>query len=302
MRLSVVSVCLNDAKVLPLFLDNMETWETRDLHYVVADNGSSDGSPEMILERFPAVDIVRMDLNRGTTGGYNRALERVREKGSEYVLFLALDVLLAPDCLRVLTSLLEERPEIGAAGPVLFKSNDRSLVECMGFRIAYDWSYVPYLGGRRESMDMPETVDVDYIDGGTALFRMSALDRAGSLDESLFMYGEDVDICLRLRKQGYRIAAASRARAWHRHTEILLASGRVQPYQVYYLHRNRGYIVAKHASGAGKLAYYLGVLARLPRHLAFYLARQRNARLARIHLEALWHGLTKRMGKTNYVQ
>jgi hypothetical protein len=301
-RIAVVSVCLNDEKVLPLFLANMQMWENANFHYIFVDNGSSDCSLDLVRSRLEAVTIIKLCRNLGTTGAYNYGIRRAQEMGADYALLLALDVLLAPECLWILINEMDAHPDIGAIGPILLKSHDKGLVECMGFTINRDRSFSPNFGAQRELLSLPATLDTDYIDGGTSLFRMSALEKIGLLDERLFMYNEDVDICLRLKHQGYRIVATAKTRAWHRHSEIRMADPRPRPYQVFYQLRNQVYLVKKHSPRTERLLYYLGLIRRMPRQLAYFAVREHSMFLAAVYLEALWHGLTDRMGKTKYVQ
>jgi len=293
---------MNDERVLPLFLDNMHTWTYPDIHHILVDNGSRDGSLELVRSLEPGTTIIELNQNLSTTGGYNHGIRRVQELNAEYVMLLALDVLLAPDCLKILVDEMDAQPDIGAIGPILFKSHDRELVECMGFAMNRERSFGPNFGGQREPLCLPATLDTDYIDGGTSLFRLSALEQVGLLDERLFMYGEDVDICLRLKQQGYRVVATSKTRAWHRHTEIRMADPRPRPWQVFYQHRNQLYLARKHGSPTEQRAFCWGVIRRMPRLLAYYAIRQRSLRLAAVYLEALLHGLLGKMGKTKYVQ
>lgn len=280
----------------------MREWNNLQYNYIFIDNGSRDRSLELVRQGCPDAIIVKMSENRGTTGAYNHGIRLAQEIGAQYIQLLALDVLLPSDCLSVLTEEMAADPKIGAIGPILFRSHDRGQIECMGFHKLADWSFRPNYGGRSEPLPLPAMLDVDYIDGGTALFRVSALRQTGLMDERLFMYCEDADMGLRLKKSGYKVIATAKTRAWHRHQEIQIEEGRQKPFQVYYLHRNQVYLAKKHATCSEKLLFYGGVLRRFPRLAAYFLFRQKSVRLAWIHLEALWHGLSGKMGKTKYVQ
>jgi GT2 family glycosyltransferase len=301
-RIAVISVCMNDGAVLPQFIENIRKWDAPQYHHIFVDNGSSDSSICLLRRHFPDATIVESSVNVGTTGAYNIGIRVAQAKGIEYIQFLAVDTLLAPICLRTLVAEMERCPQIGAIGPILFKSHDKRLVECMGFKINKDWTFHPCYGGRREPLNFPDMLDVDYIDGGSALFRASALAKTGLLNEQLFMYGEDVDICLCLKRKGYRVIATGKARCWHRHSEIRRADPRPRPYQVFYEHRNQFYLARRNKDRIDKSAFYLGLLKRLPRKIAYFVVREHSSRLAWIYLESLWNGLNCRMGKTKYVQ
>ena len=301
-RVTIISVCLNNEKVLPLFLDQMQKWSYTDFHYILVDNGSRDHSVEMVRSRIGNASIIELGQNLGTTGGFNRGFEETRRWGAEYVMWLSPDVLLAPDCLGLLVDELDRQPKVGAVGPVLFKSHDLSLVESAGFTVdRRDWSIYANYGGQREPLTITPTLYADYIDGGTTLFRLSALEKVGLLDEVLFMYSEDLDMCLRLREAGYEVVVVSKARAWHRHTEIRQEDQDPRPYEVYYMYRNLTYLVRRRAPSSERRAYYARLLRQLPKFLGYFFICKKSPQLALVYVEALLHGLTGRMGKTRYV-
>ena len=99
-KLAIISVCLNDERVLPGFLSNMREWDNKEFRFILVDNGSRDSSLELVRRGRPDVMIVQLNENLGTTGAYNHGIRCAREMGSQYVQFLALDVLSAPDCLK----------------------------------------------------------------------------------------------------------------------------------------------------------------------------------------------------------
>jgi len=301
-KVAVISVCLNDEEALPPFLANVQQWTYKAFEYIFVDNASTDATPDLLRAQNSAFRVVQAHRNLGTTGGYNRGIRMAAELRVDYVMLLALDVLLEPESLRILIGILDDNPDIAAVGPILFKSHDPTLVESMGFQIdERDWTITTHLGGQREPRDMPGLVDASYIDGGTSLFRLSALQKVGLLDERLFMYGEDVDICIRLRRAGFRVVSTSKTRAWHRHTEIRRAESVPRPYYLYYVARNMLYLVRKHSTKSGRRAYYRRVVKALPRTLAYFSLRKKKPALGLIHLEGIVHGMVGKMGKTKYV-
>ena len=171
----------------------------------------------------------------------------------------------------------------------------------MGFELnRSNWSIKPNYYGCKV-VGLPLILDVAYVDGGTSLFRLSALRAVGGLDEQLFMYAEDFDVCLRLHQRGYRVAVTSKTRAWHRHTEIRMADSRVRPHEVYYLHRNVVYLVRKRASIPQRVVFFLSLARTFPRYLAYFAIRRREPRLIFVYIEALIHGALGLMGRAKYI-
>ena len=113
-------------KFLPMLLNSLEGL---DAGVVVADNGSTDGSVEMMASEFPSVQLVPLDKNYGFTGGYNRALEAV---DAEFFVLLNSDVEVPEGWLEPLVSWMDEHPECGACGPKILSYNHRDTFEYAG--------------------------------------------------------------------------------------------------------------------------------------------------------------------------
>jgi len=301
--IAILSVCLNDEQKLPLFLANMATWSCRDYQFYLIDNGSTDQSLQMVAASGQATKIIRLGRNQGTTGGYNEGIRQALAAGAEYIMFLALDVTLAPDAIQRLAALMDASPEFGVLAPCLYYSHDVERVNVMGLKLhPVDWHWENVYGEHVGPLDCGRVLEFDYVDGGTSMFRSEALKRVGLLDEMLFMYAEDQDICLRLNDAGYRVGAAPEASAWHRHMELSHGMMYSRPYEVFYCQRNSVYLMRKHAKRACPGAYWRALARALISQPAYYLVRRHSPRLAFICLEGLFHGLCGWMGKTKYVK
>ncbi len=192
---------------------------------IVVDNASSDGSAEAVEITFPQTAVVRNTTNLGFGNGSNCGLMRSR---SEFVLLLNPDVLVEPDCLRTLVGFLRAHPKTGAVGPRLIRPDGRlDLAARRGFptpRAAfYRMTLLSRLFPRsprfnRYNMGFVPEGDVHEIDAGTAaclMFRRSAIDEVGPFDPDYFMYGEDLDLCFRLKQAGWKIFYVPAAVATH---------------------------------------------------------------------------------------
>jgi GT2 family glycosyltransferase len=301
--IAILSVCLNDEAKLPLFLENMATWSCRNYEYYLIDNGSTDRSLALVEASGMATKIIRLPSNLSTTGGYNEGIRHALAAGAEYIMFLALDALLAPDVLERLRTALEVSPELGVVAPSLYFSHDPTRVETMGFALdRSNWRWRTLLHGPPGSSSAPGIFEVDYVDGGTSFYRAAAIQRIGGFDEQIFMYGDDQDMCLRLQLAGYKVATVTTAHAWHRHVELNRGIMYSRPYEIFYLHRNTVYLMRKHAASVRRGAYLRALWRECMLQPAYFLIRQRSLRQACICLEGVVHGLLGRMGKTKYVR
>ena len=214
--LSILLVNYNDGAHLPECLSSIETnVRAIDHEVIVVDNASTDGSPELIAERFPRIRLIRNSRNEGFGRANNRA---VREGRGTFILLLNTDVVLHPGALDLLLKEMEADPLTGIVGPALFNPKDSFQVS-FGNRVgffteAFKKTFLNRAirrslrkgGGRRE---------VGWVSGAFLLARKKALLDAGLFDENFFLYFEDIDLCRRVIGKGWKVIFLPRAVSFH---------------------------------------------------------------------------------------
>ena len=192
---------------------------------IVVDNNSSDGSPAAVTDEFPQATVLVQSKNLGYGRAANIGLERCQGR---FVLLLSPNVRLDPQCVGRLADLLLTRPDAGAAGPrLLLPDGGRDPDARRAFPIPSTLFYqtvglsrlFPRSSrfGRHNMGHLPES-DVHEMDAGTAaclMLRRSALDRVGFFDPRYFMFGEDLDLCYRLKLGGWKTFYVPTASAIH---------------------------------------------------------------------------------------
>jgi GT2 family glycosyltransferase len=179
---------------------------------IVVDNASPDDTAERVRSRFPDVRLVAM----GENAGFARAVNRGLEAGSgEAVVVLNNDVRCAPDFLAQIATCFAD-PAVGSVAPLLLRPGGRH-IDALG--IAADATlacFVRLQGAPPSAADSAAgAVPLLGPHGAAAAYRRAALTDVGVLDERIFMYGEDLDLALRLRAAGWNSVAAPAARAVH---------------------------------------------------------------------------------------
>lgn len=183
--------------------------------FVVVDNASQDGSASAIRATF-GVDVVESGENLGYAGGMNLGIARMLEQGADAVLLLTHDCLLAPDALAAMETRLLDRGDVGVVGPLTGYRSAPDRVFAAGCRIdRRTWEMVldhdpPLLAewtGRRSE-------PAEWMPGSCLLIRAEALRAGGLLDEKFFLYHEEVDYQLRLRRLGWEIECVPSAVVW----------------------------------------------------------------------------------------
>lgn len=190
---------------------------------VVIDNASTDGTPDLVDQRFPWAELVRCPRNLGFAAGVNLGLARA---GRDDVVLVNPDAVVAPDTLDRLAAVLAEHPSAGVVAPRL-RNLDGSVQES-----ARSFKTVPSLLARRTPLGRlawgravlarhlgpstaEETQEVDWALGALLAVRRAAVDDVGLLDEGFFLYEEDVDWCLRMWEAGWGVLYAPEVEVVH---------------------------------------------------------------------------------------
>jgi hypothetical protein len=192
---------------------------------VVVDNGSCDGSAEMVRERYPDVLLLAQGENLGFARGYNLAASKTTGR---HLLMLNPDTAVRPGTLSVLVRHLEAHPQVGAVGPRLLNSDGSLQLSCRRFPrpMAALFRNTPL--GRlfprnryaREYLmadwDHTTSREVDWVSGAAICIRRQTWEQVGPFDEGFFMYAEDLDWCLRAQQAGWQIHYLPEAVIVHR--------------------------------------------------------------------------------------
>ena len=193
----------------------------RDFKIYLVDNGSERPVIDAVKERYgphPQIEIIENGKNLGYAEGNNVAL---RLAHSEFIVLLNNDTVVEPGWLEPLLEKMED-PSVGACQPKLLNMGDHSLFDYSGAAGGYIDRYgYPFLRGRildiveKDRGQYDTDVLLDWCSGAAFMVRKSALDEVGLFDPMLFMYGEENDLCWRMKKCGYCIRFAHRSVVYH---------------------------------------------------------------------------------------
>ncbi len=212
--LSVAVVSYNTRDLLRACLASLHARQAEGeahLEVIVADNGSSDGSVEMVRAEFPAVRLVETGGNVGFGRANNLAL---RDARGRHVCLLNSDAEALPGALAKTLAFLDAHPDVGLAGGQLLWPDGRPQTSWGDDpTLAGVWQEQTFWGAvqthltfpRRERRDEVLPRDVDQISGAFMVIRRAAWRQVGGFDPAYFMYNEDVDLNVRLRRAGWRV-------------------------------------------------------------------------------------------------
>lgn len=220
-------------------------WPT--LTTVVVDNGSEEEIAGALEAQFPDVLLLRNESNLGFAGGMNSGIRRALELDADYVLLLNNDTTIDPTMVGLLVSAAAEHPDAGIVSPLQLSRTEPEVVASAGLRANPRRAYQgkPLRFGERETEALRGVHEVEAVVGTAMLVPAPVVQEVGLLDESLYLYVEDVDWALRMRRAGRRVYVSYEARLWHGGSAS--SGGRHSPLVSYYHARNAFVVSARHA-------------------------------------------------------
>ncbi len=267
MKLSVIIVNYNVQYFLEQVLLSVRTASKGlAIETIVVDNNSVDGSVRMVQEQFPEVQLIANKDNTGFAVANNQAMRIAK---GEYVLLLNPDTIVEEDTFKQVIRFMDEHPDAGGLGCAMFDGTGTFLPESkrglpspwvafckmsgLGalFPRSQRFNYY-YLGHLPDD----QTHEVEVLSGAFMLMRKSTLDKVGLLDETFFMYGEDIDLSYRITEGGYKNYYFPEARIIHYKGEST-KKGSLNYVRVFY--QAMVIFAQKHFSGSGAGLYVLGI-------------------------------------------
>lgn len=256
---------------------------------LIVDNASSDGSAERIRAEGFDVCILRSERNLGFTGGNNLGLFHAQSLGVKYAFLLNNDTTLEPDAISRLVGAAEQIGDVGVLAPVMhyydrpgevwFAGASLSLTRAEALHASPASLLDTALGDLKNSnAKIKEHSDAEvyacpWVSGCAMLVRMSAFGQVGGFDERFYLTWEDVDWCVRMRRQGWQVLVAPKARIYHKGGR---SGARLEGVYRYYAVRNSLLLSEKHAG----IAYIPALFWVCMRHLRGALSSRTGERLA----------------------
>lgn len=204
----------------------------------MVDNGSTDGTPEMLTAEFPLIQVIQNPENLGYTAPNNQA---IRVSQGRFVALLNPDTLVLENALDQLCDFLATHPDVGIVGPKVLNPDGTMQLPCRRGD-ARPWAVISYFTGLSKlfpqkpfynrylltHLDENQTYPVDGVSGSCMLIRREVIEQIGYLDESFFAYQEDADYCLRARQADWQVCYYPVAKITHFGGQ---GGSRVQPYR-----------------------------------------------------------------------
>ncbi len=193
MDLSIVIVSYNTSDLIGTCLSSVTAADDVNKEVFVVDNASMDSSVALIRKNFPSVSLIANTENRGFAAANNQVLPKCRGR---YIFFLNPDTEVVSGAFGKAISYMDAMPHIGLAGTKLINP-DGALHESVSYR----YPGQKYTGRELSSLKG----SIACVQGSSMIVRSDVIKAVGGFDEDFFLYGEDQDLCLRIRKSGFEI-------------------------------------------------------------------------------------------------
>lgn len=219
MRAAVVILNWNGKKLLEKFLPGVIANSQPDATVMVADNGSTDDSVYWLRSQFPELKIILNKKNYGFAGGYNEALKEVN---ADYFILLNSDVEVTPGWIVPMLDLMDKEKQTGACQPKILSYDKKEYFEYAGASGGYiDHLGYPFCRGRlfnnleQDTGQYNDVCEVFWASGACMIVRAEVFKRINGFDPTFFAHMEEIDLCWRIQKCGYKIKVQPASVVYH---------------------------------------------------------------------------------------
>jgi GT2 family glycosyltransferase/glycosyltransferase involved in cell wall biosynthesis len=268
-KVAVSTIIVNHERrdLLQICLESLERAlgaVNEDTELIVVDNGSRDGSVELVRERFPAVKVVALERNEGFAGGVSRGIDAAQ---GEWIAVFNNDTTVEPDAVALMLDAGRLHPRVGSVAAQMRFADRRDVLNSAGLELDRLGIAADRLVGKRVDDHGPRMpYEVFGATGGAAIFRRAMLDQVGGFDESFFAFFEDADLAWRAHSHGWRALYSPEAVVYHHHSATAQHGS---PAKLYLVGRNRVRTLAKNATAGMLLVNGPWMLAYDAAYVAF---------------------------------
>ena len=272
-KVSIIIVGWNHRVHVLKCIQSIQEQNCKSVEIIYIDNASADGTTEEVKHQFPGVQIIANPHNIGFCKANNQGFAVAR---GEYIFQLNPDTVLDAQCIPLLMAYLQVNPHVGICGPKMLLDKNPSTINSLGMTINQNGTKTHIGLGDQDNPNLrPDKVP--FLSGAALFMRKSLIEKIGGLDENLFAYADDTEICLRAWSNGFECHLVPGAKLYHVRNAGAKNSSEYAKLARYYAIRNHHYPYWKFFP----LKYLLGLLPTMLQY----------------RLKYLWKGMKKLIGQ-----
>lgn len=203
----------------------------------VVDNASTDSSVDLLKKEFGnQIELIVNDENLGGSGGFNTGLREALKRNYRYYMLIDNDVVLEDRAIEELYHFMELHEEVGMAGSKMCVMDYPDRIQTFGAAIDFvNYGVKDFYRNCKDDENIPELIYCDYVPACSLMVRAEVVKKIGIMQEDNFIYWDDMEWGYRFNKNGYKVAACSKSRIWHKRGSLVSTN----TFQKYYMFRNR---------------------------------------------------------------
>ena len=204
------------------------------------------------------LSILRIEKNRGFTGGNNIGIEYIlKERKTDYILLLSNDTVVDPEFLGELVKVVEGDEKVGIVGPTVYyyDNNNQNRIQSAGVKLYWNKGIGNILRSNEiDNGQFNEIIEVDYVAGCALLAKSELFEKIGYLNTDYFAYWEETEWCVRAHKAGYKVLYVPKAKIWHKRSST---TKKTSGFYEYHMARNMFWFMRQHATRRQYLSFLL---------------------------------------------
>ena len=232
---SIITVNYNGFADTVQLIESIQTHLEIPYELIVVDNGSMADEADMLKHQFPNIKVIRSNKNLGFAGGNNLGIKDAR---ADFFLFINNDTYVKDDSLTHLVERMKKEPILGGISPKILFADQEKLIQYAGYTSLSPVTLRNRLIGFKEqdSGQYDHPISTPYLHGAAMLIRREAIEKVGGIPEIYFLYYEELDWSVQLRRAGYRLEYNPSAVVYHKESSSV---GQESPLKAFYMTRNR---------------------------------------------------------------
>ena len=243
-KIGVVVCNFNGEKYIIGCLDAVFNSDIEEFDVYVVDNSSTDNSVNLVIEKYgDKVNIIRNSYNLGGSGGFGRGLRECVKLGYDYIALIDNDAFVDTNTIRTLYEYMLKDGECGIVGAKIMMLDKPQYIMDYAARLDFktQWEGSDWNNTKEDDSSM-EIRECDFVAATTALVRKEAIIKSGGMDESNFIYFDDIDMSYRIHLAGYKNVSVGSCKSWHKSN---LCNNVTNNFGKYYYTRNKWRFFAK---------------------------------------------------------